>query len=320
SYIKLHLFVTLFCSPILIGWGIPISLISPLGNFIFHPFLILFLFFSTLTFFSELICIPNALFITALDYTTKLWISLLQTVPYNSLIGFKKPPLFFLISITFCTLAIPLLRSEKVQWFSYCSLTLLLILSCSVPHYQGYHHRLPCNKGTVSFMHHNGKVIVIDPGYMGQKSSATSWARYTLLPEIIQKTGQTTINYFILLQPSYFALKALSILGTITNIEVVVLAAGQINMNALFSNYSNTDDLLAIMQNCVILDNINEETVVPIDNHNQLILKPLNIASKGGTLPYSACSCKLHINSEAFIFYPARCKKLYRSHKRLHNG
>ena len=57
--IYVQLYLSLMSSPILIYWGLPVSLASPLGNILFNPLLVVFLFFSSLLFFTELLHIPN---------------------------------------------------------------------------------------------------------------------------------------------------------------------------------------------------------------------------------------------------------------------
>ena len=60
QFLQVQLFLSLASLPILVAWGIPFSLATVAGNFLFSPFLTLFLLLSSLIFFTELIFIPNA--------------------------------------------------------------------------------------------------------------------------------------------------------------------------------------------------------------------------------------------------------------------
>ena len=50
--------------------------------------------------------------------------------------------------------------------------------------------------------------MLIDPGYMGKTVGAPSWVQFTLIPQIIQLTGRTTLDHVIVLQPNAMTLKA----------------------------------------------------------------------------------------------------------------
>src|SRR5437763_195216 len=89
-FVQLQLFITLFSLPLLISWGIPLSLLSPLGNLIFGPVLTIFLFLSSLIFFSELIGIPNGLLIALLEKITTWWLCIMHANTQSWLVGFSQ--------------------------------------------------------------------------------------------------------------------------------------------------------------------------------------------------------------------------------------
>src|SRR5438445_4320197 len=95
--VQLQLFISFISLPFLIGWGLPISLLTPFSTLIFGPFLTCFLLISSLIFFLELLYLPNALFIWLLELVTSIWLACLNLEQRAWLIGFTKPPIIVLI-------------------------------------------------------------------------------------------------------------------------------------------------------------------------------------------------------------------------------
>jgi len=216
-FLQLQLFISLMSLPILISWGLPFSLLSPLGNLIFTPFIMLFLLLSTFIFFSELLYIPNGLCIHCLENIYNLWIGIMNYISFNPLIGFPKPHIIFLIGLPVMTVAILRVRIFKGIYRNLLCMLTLFVGSCSYmiwlqPPDQLY-TTLACNKGNITIIYNRGKLAVIDPGYIGQNKSAESWLQYSLMPYITSNTGKTVIDHFILLQPTKTLFKALTTLA-----------------------------------------------------------------------------------------------------------
>src|SRR5258708_38016064 len=89
--IQLQLFISFISLPFLIGWGLPISLLTPISTLIFGPFLTCFLLISSLIFFLELFYVPNSIFIWLLENITHIWLMCLNLEQRTWLIGFTKP-------------------------------------------------------------------------------------------------------------------------------------------------------------------------------------------------------------------------------------
>ena len=109
-------YVTLLSLPILIAWGLPFSLYSPLGNLVFNPFILIFLLLSSLIFFGALLGLPIGWLSIALDYITKGWLYCLDCAPHKSSIGFSEPHWLILMLLPLATLAVvhhPLTRSRN---------------------------------------------------------------------------------------------------------------------------------------------------------------------------------------------------------------
>lgn len=227
-FIQLQLFITLFSLPILIMWGLPFSLLSPLGNLIFSPLLTIFLFFSSLIFFTELCGIPNSWCIYCLDNIISWWLTCMHADSKTWLIGFAKPSVVFLSCVTILTISIMLYKKTYGIYTSIaCFLALFLgvslyLHSLSTPRH--FYNKLPCNRGEIHTLYLDKKLIIIDPGFIGQRLSAASWIQYTLIPYIIQLTGKTSIDHLILLQPGGLLFEAVERLCTKIEVKNIHIA------------------------------------------------------------------------------------------------
>jgi hypothetical protein len=199
--------------PIIINWGLPISLLSPVGNILFTPFVTIFLLLASLIFFCELFFIPNGLFIHALEYLYLCWLSIMKWVPFDPLVGFPKPNVLLLFAIPFTTiflLTIPFMRNIYRNIVGMIVLFILFYFCVYCAHHPNKMiSTIDCNRGKVTILYDHGTLALIDPGVIGQTKSAYSWLTYTLLPYITSTTGKTTIDYLILLQPTKTILTAL---------------------------------------------------------------------------------------------------------------
>lgn len=226
-FIELQLFLTLISLPLLIAWGLPVSLLTPVANLIFNPVLTVFLFVSSLIFFTELVGIPNGLLVWMLNVITNWWIWVLDWYHNSWLIGFVKPPLWFLILIpvlSLCIIASKKFYSSRViiiamsLLFGVISVVLYMQsrVACGVT-------RVAYNNDELPILHYAQKTVVIDTGIMGKRASAVSWVNYTLIPELIQKTGRLTIDHLIVMQPSIRTFEALVALSTKVQINTIYL-------------------------------------------------------------------------------------------------
>jgi hypothetical protein len=213
--IYLHLFITAFSIPILICWGLPLSILSGIGNFIFSPFLTVFLFVSSLIFFTQLLYIPNGILITVLEYITNWWDFLLRINVKHWLMGFPLPPLIMLAMLPLGSLLIAHHPRINHPVRGTIALSLLFII------FFGIIQALPTNTGIHTIAYHEKPLTLIttrhhtilcDPGYLGSRLSSASWTQYTLIPEIIKKTGTLTIDHCVCLQPSMCTFQALATL------------------------------------------------------------------------------------------------------------
>ncbi len=193
--------------PILIAWGLPLSLASPIGNLVFLPFLMAFLFISANIFFLELLYIPNTWFIYVLEKITALWLWLINFGSPSWLISFAKPSSLLLMIIPISALGILYYKRIAATLLNSAALfILLLLISVFLKHQPNFTQQpyleIPCNGGIITVIKKDKTITLIDPGVLGRKISTPSWIEFTLLPTLNQHFGTTNMRNLIILQPS----------------------------------------------------------------------------------------------------------------------
>ncbi len=221
QYIIVHLFLTLASLPIIVAWGLPLSRLAPIGNFLFSPIIFLFLLLSSAIFFCEILHVPYGFIIWLLEKTTSGWQWILKFHGTDTLYGFCKPPYWLLIAITIATFLSVVHPRMRTQRRRLIGLLLLLCLSMiaieKISQPQTIQTEIPCHGGAVTLIHRNGNTVLIDPGYMGRRISAPSWVSYTLVPKLITQIGNLTIDHLIILKPGIMVFDAVKTLcDTIT--------------------------------------------------------------------------------------------------------
>lgn len=224
-FLQLQLYLNLCSLPILVSWGLPISVLAPVGNYIFNPFLIVFLFIASLVFFCELIAMPNGLLIKAMEFCARGWMRVMPAAS-SWLVGCVSLPWWLILSIP--GVATVILFNKYTRSYGR-SIACFLVIFCAVYGYSYYKKQKTCVQmpiacsahGAVTVIQVQGKLVVIDPGYIGARGSAASWLSYTMAPQIIKATGNASIDYLILLQPSFPLFIALSQLYSVMNVRTI---------------------------------------------------------------------------------------------------
>ena len=224
-FFQLQLYINLCSLPILVSWGLPLSLLAPVGNYVFNPFLVVFLFIASLVFFLELVAIPNGWLIQLMEYSARGWLYVMPAAS-SWLVGCVSLPWWIVLTIP--VLATGILFHRRTRSCGR-SIACFLAIFVAVYGYSAYKTRttklvmpVECSRyGQVTVVHAQGKMVVIDPGYIGSRSSAASWLSYTLAPQIIKATGNVRIDYLILLQPSFALFMALTQLYSVMDVRRV---------------------------------------------------------------------------------------------------
>ncbi len=226
KFIFIQLFLTLISLPVLICWGFPLSLASPLANFIFGPVLSLFLLLSSLIFFCELFWIPNGWLIALLQQLTSCWLAILNLGTRSWLLGINKPPIWIFITLLIATTAV--IHAKKIKTIPQKSIALLILLFSSCGIIRLYaplddHIEIPFADNTISIIRDEGKIIVFDPGVLGKRQSAQSWVQYTLLSELNKRYGTAHIDHLILSRPGTLLFQTVEVLLKKTTVSTIYL-------------------------------------------------------------------------------------------------
>jgi len=327
---QVQLFLTAMSLPILLSWGLPISILAPLGNLLFFPALVGFLTLSSCIFFLELFQLPNSWPIFALEHGTTWWLKVLSLGNSTRwLVGFAKPSIIFLITVPLCALLI--IANKKIGTVKRSIVALSLLLALSFTYlklssaWQDIFINFECNGGHVTLVRTNGTTALIDPGVIGRRISATSWAEYTLAPQIIQTTGANSIDHLIVLQPGILTFEALEKLCTTTQIKTIYLTTleGTLTKNGWRSFFSMKR---AAQEQGVTLVRIGtRKQQINLSRTTHLTLTPLDKRIPYQEATYPALCLTGQIDNKPFTLYSAKYKgnKIEAEHyvvERNHNG
>lgn len=226
-FITLQLFVTLMSLPLLVAWGLPISLLSPLGNSIFNPLLTGFLVISTIIFITELLFIPNGLLCKLLDLITQLFVATSSYADSSWLIGVRSLPLPLLFALPLLALWIiitPLLRKPGAR---AGVLALVLIVVWAGARLTDHPHLEVLKPGRgnagIALAYDTHSVAVFDYGTINPSYKYRTWWEYTLMPQLTKTTGRTTIDYLVCLKPSRQLLEGLETVHTLSPVKQILL-------------------------------------------------------------------------------------------------
>ncbi len=223
--LQLQLCISLISLPFLVSWGIPISIMTLFSTLLFGPFLTLFLLISSIIFFCELIHLPHSLFDTLLECITSTWLFFLNISQQSWLIGFTKPPLIALLLIIPCTLAIMHHKNNVTAQSRVTQLFMLFIAICCImklfPYQYNAVETITSHNKTLYLINHDNKLALIDNGVFSARLSSESFITYTLIPEIIKKTGKMHINHLIVHKVNKRTFDAIAFLSTKMHIKHV---------------------------------------------------------------------------------------------------
>lgn len=226
-YLEIQLFLNLASLPLLIGWGLPFSVMTPVSNLIFNPFLFGILFLSSLIFFSEILYIPNSWLIFSFEKVTLVcrkifswgsssWLVELPNTHPFLLILFPLSAFFIVHSSYFNT------QFKRIAAFFGAMIILTTILMYMQPRTSSI-NCLEHNKGALVILRAHDQTTIIDPGCIGQRLSSINWVEYNLISYLIAHYGTSTIDHFIMLQPNKLSLECLVKLCQLVDIKKISL-------------------------------------------------------------------------------------------------
>ena len=238
------------------------------------------------------------------------------------LVGLCTPPALFLILVPLCAFFILHHKKTKSMARSIILLTALIVCSVSYlkfvnrPH--NVFHELECNGEHVVIARTNNKTIVCDPGFIGKKISAPSWVEYTLVPEIIKKTGGNVVDYLIVLQPGIMTFRAVEKLCSLMNIKNLYLPVwqGTLNKNGWRSFFFMKRE--AEKQGTSIVRIGTKKITIPLSSDNKITIKSFKHKINYQNAQYPAMCMDGQIDNKKFTLYSAKSKRT--SKKKLKNS
>lgn len=291
-YIQVQLFITLVSLPILVAWGLPISMLSLIGNLFFSPVLVLFLFISSLIFFLQLCGFPCGICVFLLEKIGTWWLRALSIADKKWLIVFQKPNLLWLmliVGVAFFVIWYPKLRPLSR---SISALSLLLMVVCILLLMNRYSTSGICmidrSKASIIFAYSPQKTVVIDPGLLGSGKVKQSWPEYKLLPEIARVCGKSYIDDYFILKPNQTVFEYALLLynqGVIGQIHIVHWS-GLLPRGTWLAYQKLREVVLKSDQQIRCIGPA--ECLVLADSEINLELKPLHYLRKQGTFEYPA--------------------------------
>lgn len=228
NFIQAQLVVTLAAIPILVNWGLSISLLTFLGNFIFSPALTLFLILSSLVFFTQLLHIPNGYLVALLDWFTTGWASFLGWGHRSWLIEFCHPPILVLMMLPIATVIVmhhlrPKTNGRRILILTGALLvtltTLWLVPRINRPDIT----KQPAPEGLTITPERDGGLAITDDGYFSQKKSPSKAIEFELKPYLVKYYGHVTINQLTLVRTGQRSFEAAQTLCTVFDVKKVVL-------------------------------------------------------------------------------------------------
>ncbi len=195
-----QLCVTLISWPLMLEWGLPVSVLSPIGNAIFNPFVILFLALSALITGAEIIQIPHGLLDIGLEQITSVWISIIKIAPPGLVLTLQKPPLILSLCAPIGTILIMHTRAIRGMWRKLLALVLLFISLTAI-----FALMPPVAKISVPYgsraitIHHNNdsSLVAFDPGFSRRAAGIDTWITFTLLPQLSINFGRQQIDRYV---------------------------------------------------------------------------------------------------------------------------
>lgn len=298
-FLQLQLFINLISMPILMCWGLPISYMSIVGNFLFSPALTLFLFLSTLIFFTELFCLPNTFLIIPLEWFTQCWSYVLSYGSRTWLLTFARPSLFVLFLIP--VLALAIIHHKKLSLGGRC--LALALLTCASSSYLIFARpaqrtsSVACVRGAVIIARCNGKTLLIDPGCIATNASISSWVNYTLAKELIKHYGTTHIDHCIFLQPSNRVFEAITALQEVATLGSVYLPywQGSLKKNDWKKFFTMRT---ALQKNNVTFVRLAEPRSISLGEQNHLTITRGTKTIRSATICYPALQVRGNVGSD----------------------
>ncbi len=223
-FLELQLLISIVTTPFLIGWGLPLSTISIVGNLFFSPFLTIFICVSSFIFITDIFGISNIFLQNILNTITYVWCILLSYGSPSYLIVFENKllPIASIVALLACSIYYNKIACQKSR------LCILLIMSTILPVVSyiqkpfSKHHKICNGRKNFYIILYKDQIYAIDLQALGAKKGYESWIEYTLIPEIIKHTGFYKIDCLITTTPTQRSQQAVYFLSQHLSIKRII--------------------------------------------------------------------------------------------------
>lgn len=213
----LQLFLTLFTWPLLLAWGLPLSVVTVIGNIAFNPVVALFLFISSLAFFCQLSGIPHGILLKGIEWLSQGWLGVLDHGSPAVLVAFPTPCILILLAFPLAGLLVIYSAWGKKTVIATAILFCLVVGGgWGLKQFVAAHDTIAVKVGNkqVWALKWRGEWVVVDvDGVLRWQRSAENWTAFTLLPELAKQGGVRGYSKVILLQPTVAAARAASLIA-----------------------------------------------------------------------------------------------------------
>ncbi|MBM3893759.1 hypothetical protein FJ365_05165, partial [Candidatus Dependentiae bacterium] len=205
--------LTIVSLPIIVYWGLGISTVAVVGNLLFTPLLMLFLFVCTLTFFAALFQLPHGYLTLLLNMLSEGWQHALSFSSQQWIIYCAKPSLIVLalpvVALILC-LRHPAINNASRRLLAMVSILAIFLGYCWLQQQYmlfSYPTKLLHEK-LYAIVRADNQLMIIDEGFAARKKSPDKVVDFQVLPELAKTYGSMAIAEYTISKPTRGSMKA----------------------------------------------------------------------------------------------------------------
>lgn len=243
--VKVQFLMSALSLPVLIAWGLPLSIMSLAGNLLSTPFLMGILMLSSLLFLTEILHIPNSILCWAIEHLTTIWHYLLGLSTNDWLIGFGAPPRT--MSLILCAV------TAAGMWFIVHRYKISIIWASTGAMFICFSISLLCQYQFAHTLEHfscikrNGNRLVIDDGFFAYKTSYKSPTRYKIKPLLYKTFGSNHVYRWHCTYAGVRSLRALLVV-----LDEIIIDEISFGVSPKYQNPTWGDAWKALEEKCLL--------------------------------------------------------------------
>lgn len=198
NLLELQIFLTLISWPLLLCWGLPLSVLTLLGNSILMPFLLISLILCTCTTLLLFAGLPALYIISLFEYSWYWWHFILSLIDKPFFFCFVAPPLLSALFVLGLTISITLfIRGRFYRIFCYVVTFVLFFIYLNLMQPSKVIQKIPFEHRFALLIHYSGKTCLLVPKLL-KKENSLRWIR-TTLKRHLNKNGIKGLDYCFIL-------------------------------------------------------------------------------------------------------------------------